>query len=84
VTVTSEELRAAIRAHVIAHFHLARVADFDDETPLLESGLIDSLGILELVDYLEQTFAIELDDEDLSPENFDSIATLARFVANKT
>ncbi len=81
--MTSEEVRAVIRNHVISHFHLRRVGDLGDEDSLLESGLIDSLGILELVEYLEKTFGIALVDGDLSPENFDSIAALTRFVGTK-
>lgn len=80
--MTSEQLRAQIRAHVISHFHLGHRAPGDEDS-LLESGLIDSLGILELVEYLEDKFGIELQDDDLSPENFDSIAALTRFVATK-
>lgn len=82
--MTSEELRAKIRAHVVSHFHLRRTRDLSDEDSLLDAQVIDSLGILELVGYLEETFAIEVTDDDLSPENFDSIAALARFVARRS
>ena len=45
--------------------------------------LIDSLGILDLVAFLEETFGVQASDEDLNPENFDGIATLVRFVESK-
>ena len=82
--MTSEEVRARIRSYVISHFHLTRIRDLGDEDSLLDAQLIDSLGILELVGYLEETFAIEVTDDDLSPENFDSIGALARFVGKRS
>jgi acyl carrier protein len=76
----SEDVRAQIRRHVISHFHLSRHRDLGDEDSLLDARVIDSLGILELVAYLEEAFAIQVTDDDLSPENFASIGALARFV----
>jgi acyl carrier protein len=51
---------------------------------LLKNGLIDSLGILEVVTFMEKEFGIIVSDEDLLPENFGSIQSLASFVHNKT
>lgn len=82
--MTSEDLRAKIRAHVVSHFHLGGKRHFGDEDSLLDAQVLDSLGILELVGYLEETFGIEVTDDDLSPENFDSIGALARFVAGRS
>jgi acyl carrier protein len=50
---------------------------------LIEAGVIDSTGVLELVDYLEQTYAIRIADEELVPENLDSIANIVRYVHSK-
>lgn len=72
-----------IREFVRTRFPLARNLEFTDEDSLLDAGVIDSLGILDLVGFLEETFGIQASDEDLNPENFDSIATLVRFVENK-
>jgi acyl carrier protein len=55
-----------------------------NEDPLLKNGLIDSLGILEVVTFLEKEFSITVTDEELLPENFDSIWTLSKFVRTKT
>ncbi|MDX2165628.1 MAG: acyl carrier protein [Deltaproteobacteria bacterium] len=81
--MTSEEVRGRIRAHVRAHFPLARARDVGDEDSLLDAQVIDSLGILELVAYVEQAFAIAVGDDDLTAENFQSIAALARFVERR-
>ena len=81
--MTSDDVRSTIRSYVISHFHLARTRTLGDEDSLLDAQVIDSLGILELVTYLEDAFAIAVTDDDLTPENFDSIAALARFVADR-
>ena len=51
---------------------------------LLNNGLIDSLGILEVVAFIEKEFEITVSDEDLLPENFGSVRSLSNFVGQKT
>lgn len=55
----------------------------DNEASFLESGVIDSTGVLELVAFLEERFGIKIQDEDLTPENLDSLAHIEAFVARK-
>ena len=55
-----------------------------DDTALLETGLLDSMGLVGLVRFLEQEFAIEIPDEDMGPELFDTPAALARYVTRRT
>ncbi|KAB2940290.1 MAG: acyl carrier protein [Hyphomicrobium sp.] len=54
-----------------------------DEESLLAAGLIDSTGILELVSYLESQFGIVVEDEEIVPENLDSVSRIADYVAGK-
>jgi acyl carrier protein len=56
---------------------------FSDDTSFLEKGIIDSTGVLELVSYLEQCYSIQVSDEELTPENLDSIRRVAGFVRRK-
>ena len=51
---------------------------------LLEKGLLDSLGVLDVVTFLEEEFQVQIDDEELTPENFQSIRTIAEFVREKS
>lgn len=51
---------------------------------LLETGVIDSTGVLELIEFLESEFGLQVLDDESVPENLDSIDNLARFVAAKT
>jgi acyl carrier protein len=54
-----------------------------EEDSLLESGLIDSLGIIKLVSLLEKEFAIKISDDELLPENFETISAVVQFVVQK-
>jgi acyl carrier protein len=54
----------------------------DDES-LVEGGVIDSTGLMELIEYLEAEFGIEVADEDTVPSNLDTVANLTRFVLSK-
>ncbi len=51
-----------------------------DDASFLEEGIVDSTGVLELVMFVEETFGIEVADEEIVPENFDSVEKLARYV----
>ncbi|MBI5017288.1 MAG: acyl carrier protein [Deltaproteobacteria bacterium] len=56
----------------------------NDDDSFLEKGIIDSTGVLELVGWIEETFGFRVDDEELVPENLDSVNRLASFVGRKT
>jgi acyl carrier protein len=50
---------------------------------LLEAGVIDSTGVLELIAFIEETYGIKVEDEEIIPENLDSIADIAHFIEQK-
>ena len=54
-----------------------------DEESLVESGVVDSTGILELIEFLESRFGIEVSEPETVPDNLDSVANLTRFVEEK-
>lgn len=58
-------------------------ADLADTESLLDAGLIDSTGILELVAFIETEFSIQMADTDIVPENLDSVQTIVRYVDSK-
>ena len=82
-TSGSALLGEKIRRFVTERFPLARQAGLDDEQDLLQSGIVDSLGILELVNYLTEELKITVSDDELLPENFSSIRRLAGFAERK-
>jgi acyl carrier protein len=58
--------------------------EFTDVDSFLDTGIIDSTGILELVSYLEKEFGFSVEDEEMIPSNFDTIENLVGYVARKT
>lgn len=80
---TAIEFKARVRDYILEHFPLARQQQPGDDDSLLDSGIIDSLGILEIVNFFGESFSLEVADEDLTPENFESISSLAAFAARK-
>jgi len=71
-----------IKSFLTQQFPMTKNVSNDE--PLLTNGLIDSLGILEVVSFVENEFGIVVSDEDLLPENFGSIHSLSNFVHEKT
>lgn len=62
----------------------ALVASLTDDDSLLEKGILDSIQIVKLTTFLEETFGITVGDDELVPENFETIASLARYVESKS
>jgi acyl carrier protein len=54
-----------------------------DDASFLEEGIVDSTGVLELVMFVEETFDVAVEDEDIVPENFDSVSRLAAYIRCK-
>jgi acyl carrier protein len=72
-----------IRKFIYDQFPLAKSKKIQDSSQLLEEGILDSLGVLELVNHLQDEVGIPIEDEELVPENFASIDAIAAFVASK-
>ena len=69
-----------IKGFIIENFLFGEDSDLNDDTSFLEEGITDSTGVLELIEYLEEEFDIEIDDEDMIPENLDSLNNLEQFI----
>ena len=55
----------------------------NEETLIFEEGVLDSMGLLFLIEFLKETYNLEVDDEELNPVNFKSINSITKFVKNK-
>ena len=79
------ELVAELRVFVVENF-LFGVDDpgLTDTASFLESGVIDSTGILELVGFVEKRYQLRVADDEMIPENLDSLANVATYIAGKT
>ena len=73
-----------IRSFIFENFLFDADEDaLDNDDSFLEKGVVDSTGVLELVDWLEEAFEISVSDEELIPENLDSVNLLAAFLDKK-
>ena len=73
-----------VRRFLATNFPLGEDAHgIDGSSPLLEAGILDSTGVLELVDFLEERFEIQISDDELVPENLNSVDNIVRFLAEK-
>jgi len=71
------DVRTEIREFVKDWYILdKRLAGLDDDASFLENGIVDSTGILELVMFVEDTFGVSVEDEEVVPSNFDSVHRL--------
>lgn len=77
-------METQIRDYILENFlFTSDNGQLQDDTSFLEEGIVDSTGVLELVMFVEQTFGITVEDEDIVPENFDSVQQLARYTRLK-
>jgi len=72
-----------IKEYVVSNFLFGDGSRLQDNTSFLESGIIDSTGILELITFIEEAFGIKMGDFELLPENLDSINNIVRYLDNK-
>ena len=81
--IDEKELTEQIRNFIGQKFPLARRRNVQDGDNLLENGVIDSLGVLEIVTFLNESYSLAVEDDDLTPENFQSISSIASFVKQR-
>jgi acyl carrier protein len=82
--MTQAQIESAVKQFVVDKFMFGQGGDkLSGDTSFLESGLIDSTGVLELVMFLEEKFGVKVADEEMLPENLDSIRSIAAYVTRK-
>lgn len=79
----TEQIAGRVRGFLVDTFLLGDDDGFADDESLLDSGIVDSTGVMEVVAFLEESFGIEIDDDELVADNLDSVQRLAAFVARK-
>jgi acyl carrier protein len=78
------EIQKQVRDFVIENLLLGEEeSEFSDTQSFLESGLIDSTGILEIIGFLEEQYAITIEDDEMVPENLDSVERIVVFLQNR-
>ena len=77
----STTIRSLVRAFIVDTFYAS--ADLGDDASLLDTGTMDSTGVIELIAFLEERWSITVGDREIHPDNLDSIAKIADFVERK-
>lgn len=77
------QIEKEIRKFILENFIFDGDSELKNEDSLLEKGIIDSTGVLELVAFIEDTYQFKIEDEELIPENLDSIKNISQFIQNK-
>ncbi len=73
----------SIRNFIVENFLFGDGGQLEADTSFLDSGIIDSTGLLELIAFLEENFEISIDDEEMLPENFDSLNNISGYLSRK-
>ena len=79
----NREIRREVRDYIISSFYVPDPEALADSASLIKTGIIDDDGVLEMVAFLESTFGVKIGDEEMAPENLDSIARVASFICRK-
>jgi acyl carrier protein len=77
------EIESEIHSFVLTNFLFGQALELHPGDSLLEKGVIDSTGVLELVAFLEERYAIKVEDDELTPGNLDSTGNIATYVERK-
>ena len=79
------QVRARIRGYILENLLFTDdPSQLPDDASLLDRGIIDSTGVLEIVLFLEEQFGIKVKDSDMLPENFDTVDRMVQFVVRLT
>ncbi len=76
-------MRAELREFLVNHTTGAEAPEFGDDESLLEAGVIDSMVMVDLIAHLEKSYGITVHEDDMIPENFDSIDAIVAFVTSR-
>lgn len=72
-----------IRSFLVSNFYVSDAKALVDDTSLLDQGIVDSTGVLEIIGFIEETFGIIVEDSELLPENLDSIQGIEQYILRK-
>lgn len=76
-------LQEEIRSFIVDNFLFGDPGNLSNDSSFIREGIVDSTGILQLVEFVQQQYQVVVEDEDLIPENLDSVNKVAAFVENK-
>jgi acyl carrier protein len=78
-----QDVKNTVRQFLLDNFVMGGGVTIADDTSFMEDHILDSTGFIELITFIEETFGLTVDDEEMLPENFDSLANIEGYVARK-
>lgn len=82
--MNQKDIKSTLREYIVENFlPFSGVDSFEDDDSFMENGIIDSTGVLEILEFLEEKFKITVDDEEVIPENLDSLDKMTSFIYGK-
>ena len=81
--IPAQSIKAAVRRYIDDYFLMGSGERYADDASFMDAQMLDSTGFLELVQFIEETWGIKVEDEEMLPENLDSLDALAGFVTRK-
>lgn len=81
--MNSESIREDVSRYISTNFLFDPEKKVDENQPLIGSGVLDSTGVLELISFLETSYKIRFNDDELVAENFDSVGKISSFILRK-
>lgn len=84
IIITKDEIMKSVNQFIVDNFMFGNESEtIAKDDSFMENGIIDSTGILELIDFTEETYGISIEDNELIPENLDSLNNISRFILLK-
>lgn len=76
-------VQTKVRDFIVSNFYMPEESVLENESSLVDQGIIDSTGVLEVVGFLEEEFGIAIQDREMVPDNLDSVSRIVAFVDRK-
>jgi acyl carrier protein len=80
---SAEQVAQRVRAFILENFYVSDEKALTPDASLIAGGVIDSTGVLEVIEFVEGEWGVKVEDVEMLPDNLDSIARIAAFVARK-
>lgn len=78
-----DRLNIELRDFIVENFLFGDELRFSDADSFLKQGIIDSTGVVEIIAFIEERYGIKVEDDEIAPDNLDSIEKLSRFIDRK-
>ena len=78
-----KDVKQVVRTFLLDNFVMGSDVTIADDASFMEGHILDSTGFIELISFIEETFEVKVEDEEMLPENFDSLANIENYLARK-